>query len=73
MLDDDDGVTRVNEPMHQIKKTANIGEVKPNSGFLQKKKMMCGTAGSSLGVGLVSRDLRRGQFGDQLQSLSFST
>jgi hypothetical protein len=44
--------------MHQIKKTANIGEVKPNSGFLQKEKMMGGTSSSSLGMGLVGRNLR---------------
>jgi len=73
MFDDHDAVAGIDQAMHQIEKSSHVGQMKSNSWFLQKKKMMGGTASPSLGVSLVGGNLGRGQFGDQFQALGFTS
>ena len=67
VLDDDDGVSLVREAMENVYELADVIEVKPDGGFFDKIEV------SVDGFSPRLFNSAFGEFGDELQTLSFSS
>lgn len=71
VLDHHDGVTGIDQAVEQVDQAADVGEVEPDGGLLEEKKVMGGAAGATTGPRLVGGNLGGGQFRHQLEALGF--
>ena len=73
VFDDHHTVARVDQPMHQIKKPTDVSQMKTHGRLFQQKKVMSGSAGASLGMGVIGGDLGRGEFRHEFKPLGLSS